>query len=268
MATYASWKAAGRPVLIEGAIRGFGDNLRAHGYIVYYVGDERHLSHTPPEDHTPFSATGWPGRHPYPHILAADVMPPAPGQRSKITGKPLPSLQRIGAQLIADKRSGHPGAAFVKYLNTEPERDNGGPCWHYSWTPGEARKTSPDRGHLHVSSRTDFATSTASDDYDVVARIMGDDDDMPLSTDMITITASTAKRMSSPTKTYAEGEKVSAATLLQLAFIRATDAYNTVTGLDADLGTLLAPEAPAADKAEAVRSLLGDDLTAVLALLK
>lgn len=178
MASYAQWKRDGKPVKFGRAVRAFGDRLAAHGYTVYFIGNEDHLTHTPPEDHTPFSATGWPGTHPYPYILATDVMPPSKGQRSKITGKPLPSLQQIGAQLIKDKRSGVAGAEFVKYLNTEPERDNGGPCWHYSWTPNEARRSSSDRGHLHVSSRTDYATSAKSDDYDVVARIMGDDDDM------------------------------------------------------------------------------------------
>jgi hypothetical protein len=175
---YRDWVKDGKPVKYGRAIDAVGDGLRAHGYTVYAIGNEAHLTHEPPEDHTPFSATGWPGKSPYPYVLAIDIMPPAAGQRSKITGKPLPSLQRLSAQLIKDKDARHPGAAFLKYMNAEPEKDNGGPCYHHSWTPTYARRPSSDRGHIHLSSRTDYATSTASNGYDLVARVMGDDDDM------------------------------------------------------------------------------------------
>lgn len=176
--TYAQWKKDGRPIKFGRALKQTGDRLAAHGFTVYYIGDERHLTHTPPEDHTPFSATGWPGAHPYPYILAMDIMPPAKGARSKINGKPLPSLQRLSAQLYADKRTGVPGARFVKYMNWEPEGNNTGPCYHETWMPSHARRSSSDRGHTHVSSRTDFATSTLSDGYDLVARAQGETDDM------------------------------------------------------------------------------------------
>lgn len=178
-AAYTRWVRDGRPWKFGRAAKAFADHLRAHGYTVYMQGNEDHLRHDPPEDHTPYSASGWPGTAPYPYCLAVDVMPPTPGQRSLINGHPLPSLQKLAAQLRADKIDGVPGAAWVKYLNWEPERDNGGPCYHDSWTPNYARRNSSDRGHIHVSSRTDYATSAASDDYDLVARVMGDDDMTP-----------------------------------------------------------------------------------------
>jgi hypothetical protein len=108
--------------------------------------------------------------------MAMDIMPPTAGQRSKLTGALLPSLQDLAAQLYADKQSGHPGAAWLKYMNWEPDRNNGGPCYHDVWTPDHHRSDSGDRGHIHCSARTDFYLSGTADSYDLVARTMGDTD--------------------------------------------------------------------------------------------
>jgi hypothetical protein len=175
---YYDWLADGQPWKFGRAMHATGMNLREHGYTVYFQGNDTHLKKDSPEDHTPFSASGWPGKSPYPYCMAFDLMPIAAGTKSKVTGQPLPSIQKIMGQLRADKIAGHPGAAWVKYLNWEPEGDNTGPCYHDTWTPDYARRSSTDRGHGHASSRTDFATSSASDDYDLVARVMGDDDEM------------------------------------------------------------------------------------------
>lgn len=172
---YHDWVAAGKPKSYGRAVKAFADKLRAHGYTVYMDGDDRHLEHEPPEDHTFYSATGWPGTSPRWYCMAADVMPPANGQKSKITGQPLPSLQKLSAQLKKDKMDGVKGAQFVKYMNHEPEANYSGPCYHESWQPNHSRSSSSDRGHIHVSSRSDYATSSASDGYDLVARVMGDD---------------------------------------------------------------------------------------------
>jgi hypothetical protein len=173
---YYSWVAAGRPWKFARPITAVGDRLRAHGYTVYYQGNDAHLQKATPEDHTPFSATGWPGGSPYPYCMAMDIMPPAAGAKSDLTGQPLPSLQQLAAQLRADKIAGQPAAGFVKYINWEPAGNNTGPCYHDSWMPGYARISSADRGHIHVSARTDYYLSGASDDYDLVARVMGDED--------------------------------------------------------------------------------------------
>jgi hypothetical protein len=169
---YHHWVADGRPWKFARPITQVGDRLRAHGYTVYYQGNQSHLEHEPPEDHTPFSATGWPGKSPYPYCMAMDIMPPKPGQKSKITGAPLPSLAKLAAQLRGDKIDEVKQASFVKYINWEPQ-GGGGPCYHDSWTPSYSRRTSSDRGHIHVSARSDSATSTLSDGYDLVARILG-----------------------------------------------------------------------------------------------
>jgi hypothetical protein len=174
---YKDWVKDGQPWKFARPIKAVGELLRAHGYTVYYQGNVAHLTHEPPEDHTPFSATGWPGKSPYPYCMAMDIMPPAAGQKSRLTGQPLPSLAVLAAQLRTDKIKGEVAAEFVKYLNWEPSGP-GGPCYHESWMPTYARRTSSDRGHIHVSARSDVANSVKSDGYDLVARVMGDTDTM------------------------------------------------------------------------------------------
>lgn len=168
---YYNWDAAGRPWKVARPIKALGDRLRAHGYVIYYLGNQSHQTADEPEDHTTFGVTGWPGKHPRGYVLALDIMPPRKGQRSKVDGKPLPSLQALGKQIRADKQAGHRGTAFVKYMNWEPKGDYTGPCWHDSWQPNHVRRASSDRGHIHLSGRTDFHTSSVADGYDPVARI-------------------------------------------------------------------------------------------------
>lgn len=170
---YAAWVAAGRPWGPDARpVRALGDLLAAHGYTVYYHGDERHLTNDPPEDHTPFSATGWPGKSPYPRCLATDIMPPTAGQKSKLNGRSLPSLAALGARLLADKQSGRVALGWLKYMNWT---DAGGNIWHDKWTPGYDRSSSGDSGHIHLSCRTDFVDSLVAEGYDPVALVQGDD---------------------------------------------------------------------------------------------
>lgn len=147
-----------------------GDLLGRHGYTVYYLGsdDERHLKAARPEDHCPFSTTGYPTPHPYPFVAAVDIMPPK-------AGSGLPSLQRLGARLIADRNAGVPGISWMKYINHEPDRDDGGRCFHDSWQPAYRRVDSRDRGHLHISAYSTVATSPVATGYDPVARIRAAD---------------------------------------------------------------------------------------------
>ena len=160
----AEWRADGSPWHPATPIKDLAHQLSEHGYTVWCLGDERHLKARPPEDHVPFGQTGWPGTQHYPVVMAMDVKAPGPGSG-------LPSLQELGRQLRADKMAGHPGLAWLKYMNWEPERDNGGPCWHETWMPEHHRRPSGDRGHLHLSCRTDYTTSTTAAGYDPVARL-------------------------------------------------------------------------------------------------
>lgn len=197
---YRRWDAAGRPWKVATPIKAVGERLQAHGYTVYTIGNDEHLKGDFPEDHSPFGFTGWPGKHPYGWVLALDVMPPKRGQKSKIDGLPLPSLQALGRQIVADRHANHPGVAWLKYINWEPERDNGGPCWHDSWQPNHRRTASTDRGHIHASARTDYVTSRTADGYDPIARIRATEDDMNL-TDKVKLVSGAGVKYSNPTTT-------------------------------------------------------------------
>lgn len=163
-----AWVADGKPWRPMRPVDQLARTLRGHGYTVYTLGDERHLEHDPPEDHTPYSATGWPGTARYGVVYAGDIMPPP-------AGAGLPSLQQLGRRLVDDRNAGVPGIRWLKYINWEPERNYGGDCWHDSWQPGFARRASGDRGHIHVSGLTGYEDSTSGDGYDPVARNMGED---------------------------------------------------------------------------------------------
>ncbi|MBM0277802.1 hypothetical protein [Micromonospora tarensis] len=175
-AQYEAWQRDGEPFRLMTPADDLLDQLRAHGYTVYAIGNESHMLASPAEDHTPFSQTGWPGTAKYGVGYAIDIMPPKAGQKSKLDGKPLPSLQQLGAQLVADRKAGVPGISWLKYINWEPERNNGGPCYQDSWKPNYARRSSTDRGHIHASGRTGMESSTVARGYDPVARIRGEDD--------------------------------------------------------------------------------------------
>lgn len=139
------------------------DRLRGYGYTVYDIGDTGHMDHIPPEDHTPYSETGWPGTTPYGWVTAIDVMPP--------TRVGLPSLQALGQQLYNDMQADHSGVAWLKYMNWGPINDRS--AVHDSWQPAHVRRSSSDVGHIHLSGRSDATQSTAGDTYDPIARLRG-----------------------------------------------------------------------------------------------
>lgn len=162
---YTDWVNAGKPVSgVARPVARLGARLKSYGYTVYYIGNDEHMKHNPPEDHTPFAATGWPITSPRWWIFALDIMPPP-------AGSSLPSLQQLGARMLADAKAGHPGMRWLKYMNWEPEKNNGGACYQERFMPTYERRTSGDRGHIHGSARSDCKDSTLSDDYDPVALI-------------------------------------------------------------------------------------------------
>lgn len=153
---YQQWVSAGRGWTAATPIAQLADALRRHGYTVYILGDSSHLLASTPEDHTPYSATGWPVASPRGYVHALDIMP---------AGGSLPSLAALGAQLAADKTSGV--ATWVKYMNWSPA---GKGCQHWSWEPRLSVTPSSDAGHIHLSIRSD-ATHTDIGGYDPVARM-------------------------------------------------------------------------------------------------
>src|SRR5438034_7930983 len=101
--TYTGWVADGRPEIAAQPVADQVTVLRGHGYTVYWQPDDRHLLASPPEDHTPYSHTPWPGAQPYPHCMAYDVMPKDGDARS---------LAPLARRMIADKRAGR--APWIK----------------------------------------------------------------------------------------------------------------------------------------------------------
>lgn len=159
---YRDWIAAGKPFTLAAPAKRLRDTLRGYGYTAYDIGNERHQLADPPEDHMPYSATGWPNRSPRWYGFALDIMPPPAGSK-------LPTLPQLLGQIYADKMAGHPGVAWLKYMNWEPQGPSG-PCYHDKWQPSHVRTTSGDRGHGHLSGRSDHYLTDTTGGYDPVAR--------------------------------------------------------------------------------------------------
>lgn len=155
---YRQWMEAGKPFRVADPVANLATILRSYGYTVGTIGNTAHLTAKVPEDHTPYSATGWPHPSEYPWVHACDIMPP-PG------GKNLPTLAQLGAQIVADRNAGVPSIGWLKYINwTHAD----GHCVHEKWMPGHTVSASNDTGHIHLSGRTDYTRVPAV--YDPVVR--------------------------------------------------------------------------------------------------
>lgn len=150
-AAYSAWVAAGKPYTLCRPGRDLRDVLRAAGYIVYHYPDTAHQLADPPQDHTPYSATGWPVTSARWIGHAIDIMPKAG----------LMSLPTLARRIIAAKNGGPAAAQVVKYMNWT---DESGICRHEAWQPDHVTTSSSDRGHIHISFRSDM------DVTDVVSR--------------------------------------------------------------------------------------------------
>lgn len=125
------------------------DVLRARGYVVYDMPDDDHLNARPPEDHTFYSETGWPGRSPKWWRHAIDIMPGGGG---------LPSLQDLGQRIFMARQAGR--ITWLKYMNW-PSTGDLGHAVQDRWEPDHQRSTSSDVGHIHISSITGVETLDA-----------------------------------------------------------------------------------------------------------
>lgn len=161
MSGYTDWLHIGQNWSPAAPVNDLCRRLRGYGYTVYIRGNTAHLQANPPEDHCPYSSTGWPIASPRWIVFALDIMAP---------GADLPDLPALGAQMTLDRNTGVAGAAPIKYMNWSPR---GGSCRHEAWDPTHRVTSSSDVGHIHVSMRSDCATSTAMRDYDPVARLRG-----------------------------------------------------------------------------------------------
>lgn len=158
---YHNWVAAGEPYQLAEWMNDVVETMEGRGYIVYHYPDNAHLTTSQPQDHTPFSFTGWPIDSPFGWAFGVDIMP-KPGNDAR-------SLAPLARQIIADKDAGHPALAGLKYINWTDEQGN---VWQTSWKPSKATRSNTDKGHIHLSGRSDSAHWRAVG-YDPIARLAG-----------------------------------------------------------------------------------------------
>lgn len=166
---YRDWLSAGRPYTLIRPAKAVQRAIRAYGITVYDYPNDAHLKAEMPEDHTPFSVTGWPGTNRRWNARALDVMP-----RSGSAAHRKENAD-IARQLIRDRDAGHPGVMWIKYLNWTAED---GTCRQERWTDAGAplkrtTRSSSDRGHIHISGRSDVDDDDRADGYDPIARMRG-----------------------------------------------------------------------------------------------
>lgn len=167
---YYDWLKAGKPYALIRPARAVQTTLRAYGLTVYDYPNDEHLRADTPQDHTPFSATGWPGANKRWNARALDVMP-----RSDSAAHRKENAD-IARQLIRDRNAGVPGVMWIKYINWTDEK---GVCLQERWTPEHTTRSSGDKGHIHISGRSDCDDDTRADTYDPIHRMSGDDDMTP-----------------------------------------------------------------------------------------
>lgn len=149
---YYDWVKAGKPYVRARPTMECLKLIQGYGYTVYDYPDDPHLTASPPEDHTPFSATGWPIASKRWVGHAIDIMPPSAAAIAA-GAIPLPQLAR---QIIRDKNAGVPGTGWIKYMNWTDEE---GVCRQERWMPDHETRSSTDKGHIHISGRSDKDTS-------------------------------------------------------------------------------------------------------------
>jgi hypothetical protein len=166
---YYEWIAAGRPYTLIRPATALVTNLRHHGLVVYHYPNDDHLKAPTPQDHTPYSVTGWPGANRRWLARGVDVMPrdDSPAARKENAD--------IARQLIRDRNASVPGVMWIKYINWTDEQ---GICRQERWTPNHTTVSSIDKGHIHISGRSDVDDDARADTYDPIARMTGTDGDM------------------------------------------------------------------------------------------
>ncbi|MET7417438.1 hypothetical protein [Dactylosporangium sp. NPDC005555] len=168
---YRDWLAAGQPYTLIRPAKAVQRTLRGYGLTVYDYPNEEHQKANTPEDHTPYSVTGWPGTNKRWRARALDVMPRSGSATHRKENAD------IARQLIKDRDAGHPGAMWIKYINWTDEKGN---CNQERWTDAASplrrtTRSSSDDGHIHISGRSDADDDDRADEYDPIGRLQGRD---------------------------------------------------------------------------------------------
>jgi hypothetical protein len=163
---YRDWLKAGKPYSLIRPADELVTTLRAYGLTVYHYPNDAHLQANTPEDHTPYSVTGWPTANARWRARGVDVMPRS---TSAVHRKENADIAR---QLIKDRNAGNPGVAWIKYINWT---DEPGVTRQERWTPNHTTRSSSDKGHIHISGRSDMDFYTGAAGYDPIRRMAGVD---------------------------------------------------------------------------------------------
>lgn len=142
--SYYEWVAAGKPLTPALPVREIVNKLKAafpkaaEKNLFSWYANDAHYQAVPPQDHTPYSATGWPGTSPRWWVLATDVMHrPDLGVDCDI----------LFPYWLREARAGR--TPWVKYLIYQAKLYD----VRSGWVPQE---NSDHFDHAHISTRTDY----------------------------------------------------------------------------------------------------------------
>ncbi|HET8683486.1 MAG TPA: hypothetical protein VFM54_16695, partial [Micromonosporaceae bacterium] len=147
---YHDWVAAGSPWRPARPVQELRAKLLAAGVPPAHVGtigDDAHLQAAYPQDHTPYSRTGWPLAHPYPLVTALDLTH-APGVPGGV------DCDQVAAYWLGAARAGR--MPWLKYLIWQGHRYD----VRHGWVPVTA---SGHYDHIHLSVRTDHVNTALGD---------------------------------------------------------------------------------------------------------
>lgn len=152
---YVNWVADGRPWKLATPIAEYFAAFKAAGWpagSLGTIGDTAHLQASHPQDHCPFSATGWPNPNEYPYVCAFDAgHDPANGR----------DMGQVVSRWLSQARAG--STPWVKYIVWQGhiyDVRNG-------WSPQPADNHFD---HAHVSIRTDW-THRSIGTFDPVGKV-------------------------------------------------------------------------------------------------
>lgn len=145
---YDAWVGDGRPFSLATPIKEIAGKIKAGRpdvdpvAIIGTIGDPDHLLAIPPQDHCPYSQTGWPLAHPYPKVTAIDIMHrPDLGVDCNL----------IFPHWLAAAKAGQ--LPWLKYVTWQAKRYD----VRNGWSPVSA---SGHYDHMHASQRTDHITTS------------------------------------------------------------------------------------------------------------
>ena len=149
--SYYEWVAAGKPLTPALPVREIVDKLKvafpkgAQKNLFSWYANDTHYQAIPPQDHTPFSATGWPGTSPRWYVFATDIM-----HRVDLGV----DCNVLFTYWLAEAKAGR--TPWIKYIIWQAKlydvRNN--------WAPSA---NSGHFDHIHLSTRTDWVNrSTGS----------------------------------------------------------------------------------------------------------